>query len=661
MREFDRKRVQPEQPMEPEMQAMILTAPEGQERITVEDIQKAAKILTEYKNGKANLEKRIVEDELWWELRHWEVLRKKSQDPKMQQKPTSAWLFNTILNKHADAMDNIPEPVALPREKDDEETAKNLSAILPVVMEYNEFEQTYSDNWWEKLKHGTACYGVFWDPKKDNGLGDIDIRQIDLLKVFWEPGIQDIQDSRNLFIVELVDEEILDLEYPEHAGKMGGDTITLSEYQYDDTVDTSRKSLVVDWYYKRRTVSGRQVLHYVKFVGNTLLYASENDPEYRDTGWYAHGKYPVVMDTLYPEKGTPVGFGMVSVCRDPQMYIDQLSSFILENAQEATNRRYFVGTNTGINEAEFLDPTKKLIHVESAIEDRNLKEMAYEQLGSVYLSVLQMKIDELKETASNRDVNSGSTGSSVTAAAAIAALQEAGNKTSRDMIGGGYRAYVQINIMNIDLMGQFYDVTRTFRITGDGGEYEFREFNNKGLIDQPIAPAYPEEALAEGYTPAYRRPVFDVKVKAQKKSPFSRMEQNERAKELYAAGFFAPERAQEAMGALEMMDFEGIDKVKEYVQEGQTLMNIVQQMSAQMDQMAVILQALTGKDMGLGIQPAQQGGQTGNAPAPGKVTSNAVADGVMQAQAPMTDYGTRLAKRSKPSMDNVSAAATPKV
>jgi hypothetical protein len=139
------------------------------------------------------------------------------------------------------------------------------------------------------------------------------------------------------------------------------------------------------------------------------------------------------------------------------------------------------------------------------------------------------------------------------------------------------------------------------------------------------------------------------------------MEQNERAKELYAAGFFSPERAQEAQGALEMMDFEGIDKVKEYVQQGQTLMNIVLQMSAQMDQMAVLLQALTGKDMGLGIQPPKQGGPAGNAPVPGKVKANAVADGVMQAQAPMTDYGARLAKRSTPNMNSGSSAATPKV
>ena len=653
-----RKRREEEKPLQPELQATILNAKDSDRRIGVEDIQKAAAILTEYKRGKANLEKRIIDDELWWELRHWEALRKEKP---VGAKPTSAWLVNAVMNKHADAMDNYPETIVLPREKTDEETARSLSAIMPVVMEYNDFEQTYSDNWWEKLKHGTGCYGVFWDAKKDNGLGDIDIRDLDLLKVFWEPGIRDIQDSRNLFITELVDEEILNQEYPDHKGKMQSDTSVVPQYQYDDTVDTSKKCLVVDWYYKRRTVSGKQVLHYAKFVGTELLYASENDPALRDTGWYEHGQYPVVMDCMFPEKGTPVGFGMVAICRDPQMYIDQLSAFILENAEEATNRRYFIGNNTGVNEAEFLDKTKKLVHVEGSIEDRSLKEFSYEQLSGVYLNVLQMKIEEMKDTSSNRDVNSGGAASGVTAAAAIAALQEAGNKVSRDMISTSYRAYVKIAMLCIELMRQFYTTRRTFRITGETGQYEFTDFSNQGIAQQVMEPAYEGEVLEEGYVPTYRQPVFDIKVKAQKKSPFSRMEQNERAKELYAAGFFAPEKAQEAMGALNMMDFEGIDKVRDYVREGQTLEQIVRNMSAQMDQMAMIIQSMTGKDMGvLGGSPAQGGGHAapgGNLP----VTKNDAADGIMAAHTARPAYAQRLAKRSAPDMNGGSAAATPRV
>lgn len=654
--------------IDPQMAAMLLTASTDQKRIGKEEIGKAIELLTRYKQGKANLESRIVEDELWWELRHWEAIRKGKQPKTPAERgpePTSAWLFNSILNKHADAMDNYPEPVVLPRERSDQESAKVLSSVLPVILEYNDYEQTYSDNWWEKLKHGTAAYGVFWNNEKENGLGDIDIREIDLLKLFWEPGVTDIQKSRNLFIVELVDEDLLEQQYPEHKGHLGGSVIDVKQYVYDDTIDISGKSVVVDWYYKVRSASGRTLLHYAKFVGDTLLFASENDPQYRERGWYDHGKYPVVLDVLFPEKGMPVGFGYVAITKDPQLYIDKLSANILENSMMTTKKRFFVSNSTGINEQEFLDWSKPLVHVEGELDDRRLKEIITQPLNDIYVTVAQMKIEEMKDTAANRDVNSGSTGSGVTAAAAIAALQEAGNKASRDMIAASYRSHTEINSMCIELIRQFYDETRSFRITGDApGSYQFVDMNNADIQDQLMPPAYPGQGQEDGYSPLYRRPIFDIKIKAQKKNPFSRMEQNERAKELYGLGFFNPERAQEAMGALEMMDFEGIDKVREQVQQGQTLLNICQQMSQQLDQMALIIQTLTGKDMGVAGASGGSGGGSaagGQVPAGGaKGGGSGLASGIMEAQTPMTDYGTKLASRSKPSMAATSNAAKPK-
>lgn len=66
--------------------------------------------------------------------------------------PRSAWLFNALANKHADIMDNFPEANVLPREKNDERAAKALSEIIPVILERNEFEETYSAGGWYKLK-----------------------------------------------------------------------------------------------------------------------------------------------------------------------------------------------------------------------------------------------------------------------------------------------------------------------------------------------------------------------------------------------------------------------------------------------------------------------------------------------------------------------------
>ena len=161
-------------------------------------IKKARETLKKYKDGKAKLEKRIVSNEQWYKMRHWDLLKKEQN--KNDPKPASGWLFNCIMSKHADFMDSYPEPNILPREEGDKAEARILTSIIPVILEQNRFDSTYSDASWYKLKTGTGSYGVFWDKSKLNGLGDISIKQVDLLNLFWEPGVRDIQKSRNLWL-----------------------------------------------------------------------------------------------------------------------------------------------------------------------------------------------------------------------------------------------------------------------------------------------------------------------------------------------------------------------------------------------------------------------------------------------------------------------------
>ena len=215
-------------------------------------IDEAIGTLQEYKRGKAAFESRLLEEEKWWRLRHWDVVRNHNvqvEDPaEARPEPTSAWLFNSLANKHADIMDNYPEPNVLPRERDDEQDADTLSAILPVVFERNEYEHTYSQAAWYKLKHGVSAKGVFWNNSLEDGLGDADIRCIDMLRLYWEPGITDLQASRNLFVVDLVDNDLLEQEYPQVKGKLGGSALKVERFANDDYVDDSKKSVVVDWY-----------------------------------------------------------------------------------------------------------------------------------------------------------------------------------------------------------------------------------------------------------------------------------------------------------------------------------------------------------------------------------------------------------------------------
>lgn len=550
----------------------VLGTPVGRERVA-----NATTILQRYMGGKTSLNARIIANEEWYKIRHWNVLEgiKKSEkgdkiESSKEVRPGSGWLFNVIVNKHADAMDNYPAPVILPREEGDEEEAKTLSCVVPFVLEQTDFEQVYSDVQLYKLKSGTGVYAVMWDPKVHSGLGDIKIKKVDLLNLFWEPGISNIQDSPNLFHVYSVDNELLISEYPQLKGKLGGKTITTSKYRTEDGVDDVDKSTVVEWYYKRVS-NGRTVLHYCKYVGETVLYATENEPEpTRSSGLYDHGRYPFIFDVVFPIEGSPAGFGFIDVGKDAQEYIDRGKQAIYKNMLWSARPRFFTRKNGTINEEELKDLTKEIVHCEGNVGEDSIRVVTTMPLPEVYVTVINNTIDELKETTGNRDISTGGTTSGVTAASAIAAMQEAGAKLTRDINKGAYRAYKKIVLDVIDLMRQFYDTPRNIRITGKDGKREYAEYTNEGLRPVEI-----KDEIGEGES-GYRLPEFDIKVGAEKASPYSKMAQNELAFEVFGKGFFNPELADQALGTLQIMDLDQKEKIIEIVSRNATLYQKVQ-------------------------------------------------------------------------------------
>ena len=519
-----------------------------------EQVQKASLTLQRYKEGKANLENKIVENEQWYKLRHWECMRGEQHDIQ----PASAWLFNCIANKHADAMDNFPSPNILPREEGDKGEAEMLSSIIPVILDQCEFEQTYSDVWMYKLKTGTGVYGVFWDKSKLNGLGDVAVRKIDIINLFWESGITDIQRSRNLFHVELVDNDTLIATYPQLEGKLGTSTLDVAKYVYDDRVDTTEKSAVVDWYYKKQQ-NGKTVLHYCKYVNDEVLFATENDPMFAERGWYDHGLYPFIFDTLFPVEGTPCGFGYIDVGKYAQEYIDRGNQAIMQNMLANTKPRYFIRNDGSVNEAEYADLSKDFIHVDGNLGQDSIIPVQGKPLPGINVEVINNKIDELKETTGNRDVSQGGTTGGVTAASGVAAMQEASAKLVRRDNKAAYRAFRKMCLMVIELIRQFYDMPRCFRIMGENGAAQFIQYSNSGI--QPM-----HQGVDMGMDMGYRLPLFDIEVTAQKQSPYSKMSQNELALQFFGHGFFNPQMADQALACLDMMDFDRKEFIMQKIQ-----------------------------------------------------------------------------------------------
>ena len=515
-------------------------------------LEELTRVLQAYKAGKANLERRVVAAENWWKLRNAAEEERAGTLSDGGFRSKSGWLHNVIVSKHADAMDAYPESVILPREPDDGAEAGMLGSIIPVVMAQNRFEDVWSDALWQKLKTGTGVYKVVWDAAKLHGLGDVSICAVDLLNLFWEPGVTDIQDSRFFFHTALEDNELLETRWPQLRGRLrGAGGFTATRFVCDDAVPTGGKSTIIDCYYKKWE-EGRQVLHYVKYVGDTLLYSTENEGR----PLYDHGLYPFVFDALFPVEGSPCGYGFVDLCKNAQTAIDLMDSAFIRNTMVGAMPRYFKRQDAGVNEEELLDLSKPLVAVDGSLGDDALKIIDFRPLSGNYIEYQRERIRELRETSGNTETSTGNIAQGVTAASAIAALQEASGKGSRDSTRGSYRAFAEVVGLVIELIRQFYSAPRRFRILGRFGAQEFVSYSNAALQPQPLA-GPGGEALG------LRVPEFDVEVKAQKASSYTRLSQNELALQFYNLGFFDPAQSEQALLCLGMMDFDGREELIE--------------------------------------------------------------------------------------------------
>lgn len=546
------------------------------EVITSEIVKQAEARREKYAKGKKSLDEKATANQKWWRGRHWSEIKKDNKSLEDAEKPTSAWLFNSIINKHADMMDNFPKPNVLPRSRDSQMDAEKLAKIVPVVLEQNGYQTTYSRKAYDYISDGTAITGVFWDNTKNDGMGDVAIRQIDIHNIFWKPGIEDIQESPEVFTVAAVDNKELVKMYPQMEGKVGNDKTTV-KYEADDSTDDSSMSEVVDWYYKvveyedvMIDESGttlprpKTILHYCKYCNGEVLYSSEN--EGLENGFYQHGKFPFVFQVMFPIKDYPAGFGYIDVMKEPQKYIDVLDQLLADNAFKVGTERFFVRRSLGLNVDDFADYSKPFVEFDGNLDDA-LKPIDTPTIPAFVLQYQTNKIEELKETSGNRDFSQGTTSGGVTAASAIAALQEAGSKLSRDMIRAAHNAFTEECYLVIELIRQFYTEPREFRIDDGKGGYEFVDYDNANIA---------AETSADGILKS--KPIFDLQVTAEKKSPFSRAAQNEMAKELYSMGLFNPDMAEPALVCLDMMDFEGKDEIKKKVQDNSILMGRIQQM-----------------------------------------------------------------------------------
>ena len=384
-----------------------------------EEVAEAAQILQRYKAGKAALDKRLVDNELWFRMGHW----KNYQNPMMEGKsqPSSGWLFNSIANKHADAMDNYPSPNVLPRAEDDEAAAQALSSVLPVVLEQADYEQVYSDTWWRKLKQGTGVKGVFWDPEQRGGVGEIAIRPMNLLMLYWEPGVDDIQESPHFFSLSLADTAQLESRWPSWP-----DTLPACwTCRITSTTAASTPATRASWWTGTTKSSPRgqerpALLQVLQWRG---ALRQRERPGAGRKRLLRPRQVSLCVDALFMEEDSPAGFGYIDVMKECQTAIDKMNHAMDENVLLSSRQRYVLSDTAGVNEEELTDLSRDIIHVVGRLNDDSFRPLQTAGLQGNSLSYRNSRIEELKEISGNRDMTQGGTAGGVTAASAIAACR----------------------------------------------------------------------------------------------------------------------------------------------------------------------------------------------------------------------------------------------
>lgn len=307
-----------------------------------------------------------------------------------------------------------------------------------------------------------------------------------------------------------------------------------------------------------------------------------------------------MLEPMFRLRDTPVGFGFMDVVRAPQNQLDELKHDMLVNIKVNSQPRVYANTGVGVNNDDMTDLDKTVIEVNGQLQG-NIAPVESKELASGAWSLYDRLSNEIKETSATNDASNGASAAGVTSGSAIAALQEAGGKVSRDSNKLAQEAMTELAQLEIELMRQFYNLPRIFRITGENNQTTYEEFDNTDLRKQPLT--YTD---TDGQTVNYtdedgnileRLPIFDIDVKAQKASPFATAAQNEMMMNLFQMGAFNPQAADATLVMLDGMTFEGKEKLIEKIKQNQTLAQAVQELSNKVQMLEAMNASRTAADV----------------------------------------------------------------
>ncbi len=504
-------------------------------------VRTAYDLFFSFKNAYREEWLRLENCERMYRADHWHDVP--LSDPN-EPRPVTPVLQSTIENVQADLIDLMPEAVIQPESGKDARIARIVEAVVRRNHDSAAYAVEYQRLVHDLLVGGYCVTEVGYDPSLNGNLGGAFLREVDPRSILFDPLVTDIQDGRAVIKFTLKPREWLNAHYPDKAPFIEDDLAAFDAPE-DEVLRADRRSsllMLEYWWREYDAKSHSYSVHMALLSGGQVL---EDSRDLKPEGYFSHGQFPFVLTTLFPRKGSALGFGLVDLFESTQRYADKLDQIVLKNAFMASHNKLLVTEASGFDTADLKDWSKEVHSGESL---NGITWFSTPPLPAYLIGYIQSMRESIKEESGANDSSRGNTRQGVTAASAITALQEASTKRARMAATRLYEGYRMAVRMEIEVEREFNYFLRPVTIVTDGQSEEVL-FDSAALLNEGAGGIeFPIE--------------FFISIKAAKQNRFAAAAQNELMLRLVETGALEPQKA------VELMIFDGKDQVLQQMKLG---------------------------------------------------------------------------------------------
>lgn len=565
---------------------------------TVEDFFKKSK------KWRSQHDKDWIENYKFFRGQQW-----REQRPSYRHSECINMVFQTIQSFVPILTDSRPKFEFVPQEPSDQEFSSILNDACECDWTTNNWLQVVTEALYDSHIFGVAFGSLEHKNNKEITNGDLLFQTEDPLYCYPDPNCRNINDDRcrGFLIAEPVDIELLK-EYPN--GKfVQPDLSDLSKSDKTDLDGYSKLKLPIDdTKVMRESFGSIESINANKALKKTLYIYDESYDEnektdengvlyYEQVKKYPKGRKIVVAGKVLLEDG-PIGYedGKIPVAKlvnymlpreffgiseieqvkGPQKIFNKLVSFSLDVLTLMGNPIWVVSSDSGVDVENLFNKPGLIVEKNPGSEVRREEGV---QLQPYVFQIIDRVREWFNEITGSSDVSRGAQPTGVTAAQAIADLQEAAQTRLR-LKSRHLDAFLQdIGQMWLSRTLQFRDAPKMYRLTGADGANKYFKMHIQTMMDEMGAPmvdeygAMKKVAMIQEYAPDGSaipnvkqieiKGWMDVRVQTGSSLPFMKSKTLQNAKDLFQAGVIDNEEL------LKTMDWPNWQAVLNRVQEKQ--------------------------------------------------------------------------------------------